>query len=62
MSLEKSFDGAETCELIGIFLLSQINQDIGQNFVLYRDDGLGIVDTTLRVAENMKKRTLPPVR
>ncbi|KAL5022732.1 hypothetical protein ScPMuIL_001887 [Solemya velum] len=36
-----SFDGAETCELVGLFILSQLrelNIDVG----LYRDDGLAI--------------------
>ena len=38
-----AFDGAEVCELVGIYLLSQITatyekKDIG----LYRDDGLGV--------------------
>ncbi|GFR62873.1 hypothetical protein ElyMa_005469300 [Elysia marginata] len=36
-----SYDGAETCELVGLFLLSQLNKlniDVG----LYRDDGLAV--------------------
>ena len=37
-----AYDGAEVCELIGIYLLHQlsIEYEIG-NFGLYRDDGLG---------------------
>ena len=31
-----SFDGAETCELVGMFLLSHLYVNVG----LYRDDGL----------------------
>ena len=36
-----SFDGAEVCELIGLFLLNKISEKYGKNNVgLYRDDGL----------------------
>ena len=34
-----SFDGAETCELVGLFLLSQLTH-LDVNVGLYRDDGL----------------------
>ena len=37
-----AFDGAECCELIGLFLISKIEAKYPQlNFGLYRDDGLG---------------------
>ena len=49
-----SHDGAETCELVGNFLLSQL-QDLNVNVGLYRDDGLAITDATPRDAENIKK-------
>ena len=36
-----SFDGAEVCELIGLFLLDNLSKKFGKNNVgLYRDDGL----------------------
>ena len=36
-----SFDGAEVCELIGLFLLDNLSKKYGRNNVeLYRDDGL----------------------
>ena len=36
-----SFDGAEVCELIGLFLLNILSEKYGKNNVgLYRDDGL----------------------
>ena len=50
-----SFDGAETCELVGLFLLSQL-QDLGVNIGLYRDDGLGVSGKTPRQTENIKKK------
>jgi hypothetical protein len=38
-----AYDGAEVCELVGIFILYQISQFYNKNdFVLYRDDGLAI--------------------
>ena len=46
-----SYDGAETCELVGSFLLSQL-QDLNINVGLYRDDGLA---TTPRDTKNIKK-------
>ena len=37
-----AYDGAECCELIGLYMLSQLNARFPQiNFGLYRDDGLG---------------------
>ena len=52
-----SFDGAETCELVGLFLLSQLknlNIDVG----LYRDDGLAICNLPPKQVEVTKKRDL----
>ena len=49
-----SFDGAETCELVGSFLLSQLQQ-LNINIGLYRDDGLAAVNSTPRAIENIKK-------
>ena len=35
-------DGAEVCELVGLFLLNEVRNNIPDlNFGLYRDDGLG---------------------
>ena len=34
-----SFDGAETCELVGCFLLSKLKTKCGGKIGLYRDDG-----------------------
>ena len=37
-----SYDGAEVCELVGLFLLHEINQNFSDgNMGLYRGDGLG---------------------
>ena len=38
-----SYDGAEVCELIGIFMLSLIGNIYNRNNMgLYRDDGLAV--------------------
>ena len=49
-----SYDGAETCELVGSFLLSQL-QHLDVNIGLYRDDGLAISNAAPRDTENIKK-------
>ena len=49
-----SFDGAEVCELVGLYLLSQL-QHLAMNVGLYRDDGLAITKKPPRAVENMKK-------
>jgi len=39
-----AYDGAEVCELVGIYLQSLIGEKYnGNDFGLYRDDGLGVV-------------------
>ena len=50
-----SYDGAETCELVGCFLLSQLQEILGRNIGLYRDDGLVISKGTSKAIENIKK-------
>lgn len=52
-----SFDGAETCELVGLYLLSQLqhlNIDVG----LYRDDGLAVTKQRPRDVELKKKKNM----
>ena len=50
-----SYDGAETCGLVGTFFLNHITSKHGNNFGLYRDDGLGVMNASARVIENVKK-------
>ena len=49
-----SFDGAETRELVGSFLLSQLQQ-LSISIRLFRGDGLVVVNSTPRVIESIKK-------
>ncbi|KAK3739663.1 hypothetical protein QZH41_014203 [Actinostola sp. cb2023] len=50
-----SYDGAETCELVGCYLLSKLKQISGNDIGLYRDDGLAILNKTPKEIEKMKK-------
>ena len=51
-----SYDGAETCELVGCYLLSQLKQIPGIEIGLYRDDGLVVLNQTPRQIEKAKKQ------
>ena len=50
-----SFDGAETCELVGSYLLSQLPTAYRNNIGLYRDDGLSAFNVSPRTMEIIKK-------
>ena len=52
-----AYDGAEVCDLIGIFMLSILSKHISKNHIgLYRDDGLAILkNTSGPEAEKLKK-------
>ena len=50
-----AFDGSETCELIGLFLLKDLAK-LNINVGLYRDDGLAVSNFTARQTENLKKK------
>ena len=55
-----SFDGAETCELVGLFLLFLLSQltHLDVNVGLYRDDGLATCTKTPKQVEAIKKRNV----
>ena len=51
-----SYDGAETCELVGIYILDKLSDIIPKDQIgLYRDDGLSIIHGPPRLAECIKK-------
>ena len=50
-----SYDVAEICKLVGLHLLSQL-QNLKINVGLYRDDGLAVTNQTPREAEMTKKK------
>ena len=50
-----SFDGAETCELVGCYLLSCLTKKYGNSIGLYRDDGLAVFNSNPQQIERIKK-------
>ena len=50
-----SWDGAETCEIVGSYMLSLIREKHGDNVALYCDDGLGAFNATPQEVEKTKK-------
>ena len=52
-----SFDGAENCELVGLYALNKLSTRFDSNNVgLYRDDGLALIkDTSRRLADKARK-------
>ena len=52
-----SYDGAECCNLIGLFLLHSLKRDFPEeNLGLYRDDGLGVTTKHGHQASTLEKR------
>ena len=51
-----SWDGAEACELVGLFLLSKLSHTNHIQVGLYRDDGLAVCALRPRQAELQKKQ------
>lgn len=51
-----SYDGAECCELIVVYLLSQLKPLYGNSVGLYRDDGLAVFHETPNNVERIKKK------
>jgi len=52
-----SYDGAESCELVGYYLLQKIKEKFGSicDFDLYRDNGFGISKASPQQTERIKK-------
>ena len=52
-----SFDGAELCELVGLYILSKMEKLITQDHIgLYRDDGLAVIKGSGPEIERLKKK------
>jgi hypothetical protein len=51
------FDGAEICELVGLYILNDLSRKFEKDFVgLYRDDGLALIKgKSGRVIDNARK-------
>ena len=50
-----SFDGAETCELVGCYILSRLTKKYGNSISFYRDDGLSAFNKTPQEIKRSKK-------
>ena len=52
-----SYDGAEICELVGLFILNHLGKTFGKEKIgLYRDDGLAIIkNKSARLADKTRK-------
>ena len=50
-----SFDGSETCELVGLYILF-ILESLGINLGLHMDDGLGVCNKTARQIEQIREK------
>ena len=54
-----SYDGAKTCDLIGIYILNKINHIIDNKDVgLYRDDGLAVLRNQSLTEDNRKAKEI----
>ena len=53
-----SHDGAEICELVGLFILNRLSKKFGkQSIGLYRDDGLALIKSkSARLADKTRKK------
>ena len=51
-----SYDGAETCELIGSYMLSLVTTKFKDQVGLYRDDGLAVCKASPREIEKIKQQ------
>ncbi len=51
-----AYDGAELCELVGLYILSKLEKLIGKNQLgIYRDDGLAAVFLSGPGIEKLRK-------
>ena len=56
------FDGAEICELVGIYIQSKLCKLMNKkDFRIYRDDGLGIVGNTSGPEADRKSKSITKV-
>ena len=51
-----SYDGAEVCELVGLFILNSLEKIFGKKVGLYRDDELAAINpSSARLADKTRK-------
>ena len=58
-----AWDGAESCDIVGLYILDKLkNRIAGFESGLYRDDNLGVVETTERNAEKIRQKIIDVTR
>ena len=50
-----AYDGAEVCELVGLYVLKQLKEKTTAEIGLYRDDGLAVLKGTGRTTDKIRK-------
>ena len=50
-----AYHGAQACEIVGLFMLSRLVELPNFQPILYRDDGLGITQSTGRQTEKLRQ-------
>ena len=55
------YDGAEICELVGVYIQSKLCKLMNKDFRLYRDDGLGILRNTSGPEADRKRKSITKV-
>ena len=53
-----AFHGAQICELVGLYMLSQLRRIPNFQTILYRDDGLAVTSSTPRQQEKLKQEII----
>ena len=61
-SLMGAYHGAQICELIGLYLMSQLAHIKDLDTIIYRDDVLGVTRCTSRQQEKMRQAILKVFR
>ena len=57
-----SYDGAEVCELAGLFMLIELSKNFDEdNIGLYRDDGLSVFKN-YNGHQNLRKEMIDPIK
>ena len=53
-----AYHGAQACEIVGLFLLSLLEELPNFRTILYRDDGLGVTTSSPRLQEKLKQNII----
>ena len=55
-----SYDGAEVCDIVGLYILSELEKlELNVNLGCYKDDCLAVSGLSPQATENFKKKYYP---